>query len=192
MIASIRGQVVIIDSDSIVIEVGGVGLRVYVPAQTREELHVAGGIHLHTHLVVREDALTLYGFASTEEREYFNLLMGVNGVGPRLSLAILSTLNPSTIRRAVFHEQVEIFNRVSGVGKKTAQKILLHLQDKIQAVEELEVIAAMSDTDTEVMAALTALGYSLVEAQAALQSIPRDAPDEVEDRLRLALQYFGG
>jgi Holliday junction DNA helicase RuvA len=90
----------------------------------------------------------------------------------------------------VLHEQPEVFSRVSGVGRKTAQKILLHLQDRISSLGGLEPMAAVSDVDTEVIAALTALGYSVVEAQTALQSIPRDTLQEVETRLRLALQYF--
>jgi Holliday junction DNA helicase RuvA len=94
------------------------------------------------------------------------------------------------VRRAVFHEQDEIFARVPGVGKKTAQKILLHLQDRIPAEAGLERVAVMTDADTEVLAALTTLGYSVVEAQAALQNIPRDAPQDVETRLRIALSYF--
>jgi Holliday junction DNA helicase RuvA len=139
---------------------------------------------------VREDALTLFGFETQDARQTFNLLLGVNGVGPRLALSILSTLEVEAIRRAVFHEQSEVFVRVPGVGKRTSQKILLHLQDRIPAAPGLEPVATMSDVDTEVLEALTALGYSVVEAQAALQTIPRDTPEEVEVRLRLALGYF--
>jgi Holliday junction DNA helicase RuvA len=105
-------------------------------------------------------------------------------------LVTLSTLNPDAIRRAVFSEQPEIFTRVPGIGKKSAQKIALHLQDRIKAVDGLEPISRMDDTDTQVLEALVALGYSIVEAQAALQTIPRDAPDDVETRIRLALLYF--
>ena len=190
MIASINGRVAEIDADSIVLEVGGIGLRVYMPAQQRDELKPGQSAALHTHLIVRENELTLYGFETTEEREFFGLLLGVNGVGPRLSLAILSTLNTTASRRAVFNEQHEVFASVSGVGKKTAQKIALHLQDRLPGSEGLEAVAAMDNTDSEVLAALTALGYSIIEAQAALQIIPKDAPDEVEERLRTALQYF--
>jgi Holliday junction DNA helicase RuvA len=134
--------------------------------------------------------LALYGFETSDARELFTLLLSVDGIGPRLALAVLSTLNPETIRRAVFNEQAEVFNRVPGVGKKTAQKILLSLQDRITGVEGLAPLAAMSDADSEALSALIGLGYSVVEAQAALQSIPRDAPPDVETRLRLALQYF--
>lgn len=190
MIATIRGTVIHRESDSLVIEVGGIGYQVHVPAALREALHPGDVVFLHTYLVVRQDALTLYGFDTQEGREFFTLLLSVDGIGPRLALAVLSTLSPDAIRRAVFHEQAEIFSRVPGVGKKTAQKILLYLQDRIQSVSGLEPVAMISDVDSEVLAALTALGYSVVEAQAALQTIPRDAPQEIEERLKLALRYF--
>ncbi|MFZ6029450.1 MAG: Holliday junction branch migration protein RuvA [Chloroflexota bacterium] len=190
MIASLTGKVQNKDNDSLIVEVGGVGLRVYVPAPTRDHLQVGESVFLHTHLVVREDALTLFGFETKEGCDYFNLLIAVDSVGPRTALSILSALNPDVIRRAIFSEQAEIFTRAPGVGKKTAQKILFSLQDKIKDVDGLGTLTAVSDVDTEVLAALTALGYSVVEAQAALQSIPRDAPHDVETRLTLALQYF--
>jgi Holliday junction DNA helicase RuvA len=105
-------------------------------------------------------------------------------------LAILSSLSLDTIKRAVFNEEFDILNRVPGVGKKTAQRIVLSLQDKLKPTDALEQVASMSDTDGEVLAALTALGYSVVEAQTAIQSIPKDAPKDIEERLRLALGYF--
>jgi holliday junction DNA helicase RuvA len=190
MIASLSGRIQEINSDSLVVDIGGVGLQVFVPAPLRDRLKPAETVFLYTYLVVREDALSLYGFDTKEGRDFFILLLGVNGVGPRLSLAMLSTLSPDAMRRAVFHEQAEVFSRVPGVGKKTAQKILLHLQDRIPMEAGLERIATISDVDTEVLGALTSLGYSVVEAQAALQSIPRETPQEVEVRLRAALQYF--
>jgi Holliday junction DNA helicase RuvA len=153
-------------------------------------MHPGESVYLYTYLVVRQDALTLYGFDTKEGREYFHLLLSVNGIGPKLGLTILSVLTPDAIRRAIFNEQADVFSRVPGIGKKTAQKILLYLHDRIKAIEGLEPIAMMSDVDTEVLSALTALGYSVVEAQAALQSIPREAPQDIEEHLRLALQFF--
>jgi holliday junction DNA helicase RuvA len=190
MIAHLKGSILSKDADSLVVALGGVGLQVYVPAPLAGELRPGESVSLHTFLVVREDSLTLYGFETLEQKEYFEMLLGVSGVGPRLALAALSTLNPDAIRRAVFQEQADLFNRIPGVGKKTAQKILFHLQDRIEAVDHLAPVAAMTDADTEVLEALVALGYSVVEAQAAIQMIPRDGPQEVEERLRLALQYF--
>ena len=192
MIASVSGKIVEIDTASVVVEVGGIGFRILVTSPTRDRLHTGETAFLFTQLIVRQDSLTLYGFETKEGCEFFNLLLSVDGVGPRTALAVLSTLTPEAIRRAVFHEQAEIFSRVPGVGKKTSQKMLLYLQDRIKSVAGLEPVAMMSDTDAEVLAALTSLGYSVVEAQAALQSIPRDTPQEdIETRLRIALQYFG-
>lgn len=190
MIATISGNITQVETGSLVVEVGGVGLLVYVPDPISDQANVGETIFLHTYLVVREDALALYGFEMQEGRDYFKLLLGVNGIGPRLAVTILSTLTPDAIRRAVFSEQAEVFSRVPGVGPKTAQKISFSLQDKISKEEGYEPLAAMSDADSEVLSALVALGYSVVEAQGALQSIPRDAPDDVETRLRLALAYF--
>jgi len=191
MIASIHGEIGGINEDSLVIVVGGIGIRVYVTHQMRAQARVGDRLFLHTHLVVREDALNLYGFELERERDFFNLLLGVNGIGPRLAMNILSTLTVDAIRRAVLGEQAEILSRVPGVGRKTAQKILLSLQGKVGEAGPLEFFPAL-EVDAQVLEALTALGYSVVEAQTALQSIPRDTPLDVESRLRLALQYFGG
>ncbi len=192
MIATVEGEVIGGGDHDVVVRVGGgVGLQVFVPVPLRARLRMMDHIFLFTHLIVREDLLALYGFATEQEREFFNLLLGVNGVGPRMAIAILSTLSVDAIRRAVASEQSEVFARVPGVGKKTAQKIQLHLQDRIKSAGGLEMITSGGGVvDEAVLEALTALGYSVVEAQTALQAIPRDAPQEVEERLRLALQYF--
>lgn len=191
MIASLRGLVQHIDSDFLIVEVGGVGLKVFAPSSVFQHLDGVGKtIFLYTHLIVREDALTLYGFASEDQRLLFETLLGVQGVGPRLALAVLSYVSPDNLRRAVGQEQPEVLDRVPGVGKKTAEKIVFHLKDRFGPGLPLGATVPISDTDTEVLAALTALGYSVVEAQAALQSIPKTAPGDVEERVRLALQYF--
>lgn len=190
MISTLNGRVQEIDDDSLVVELGGIGLQVYTPAPTRDRLRPGDLAMLFTTLIVRQDLLALYGFETREARDYFLLLLSVNGVGPRLALSILSTLSTDAIRRAVFHEQAEVFSRVPGVGKKTAQKILLQLQDRLPVTPGLEPVTGISDADNEVLGALTTLGYSVVEAQTALQSLPRDTPQDVETRLRLALQFF--
>lgn len=190
MIATLRGEITQIEENAIVVEVGGVGLRVFVPATLRTKLKAGEAIFLYTHLVVREDALTLYGFESQADRELFNLLLGVDGVGPKVALSVLSSMTLDAVQRAVFADEAELLSRVPGVGKKTAQKMALHLKDKLKPTDALARVAAMSDTDSEVLAALTSLGYSVVEAQTAIQAIPKDAPDDVEERLRLALGYF--
>jgi Holliday junction DNA helicase RuvA len=190
MIATFTGEVTLITNDSLVVRNGGIGLRIFVPTMLVARLKVGDPVGLHTYLVVREDMLSLYGFETIEERDFFVLLLGVNGVGPRIALAILSVLDPDAIRRAVVSEISDIFARVPGVGKKTAQKILLHLQGKIKAQGYEAIPSPASEVDAEVISALTGLGYSVVEAQTALQAIPRDTPIDTEIRLRLALQYF--
>lgn len=190
MIASITGTILHKDRQGLVVDVGGVGLAVLVPTPLLDRTSVGEQVFLYTHLVLRQDSITLFGFDSMEGKEIFTMLLSVDGVGPRLALAILSFLTPETIRRAIFNEQADIFSRVPGVGKKTAQKILLSLQDRITAEAGLEPITVMSEVDSEVLSALITLGYSVVEAQAALQSIPHDAPDDIEERLRIALAYF--
>jgi holliday junction DNA helicase RuvA len=193
MIASVEGEVVGLGESFLVVRVGGVGLQVYAPLPFRARQRMMDRVFLYTHLIVREDLLALYGFETEADREFFELLLGVNGVGPRMGMAVLSTLSVDAIRRAVASEQSEIFARVPGVGKRTAQKILLHLQDRINSGDMLGMPAvAISNADESVLEALTALGYSVVEAQSAIQSIPRDSADEVEERLRLALKYFSG
>lgn len=191
MIASINGRLQEISNEGLVVEVGGIGWLVHVPNTLLSRLKTGELVFLHTYLVVRQEALALYGFETREERDYFNLLLGVDGVGPKLALAILSVLTPDAVRRTVFQEQPELFTRVPGVGKKTAQKIFMQLQDRLPAPTGFEALSAAGEADSQVLAALTTLGYSVVEAQQALQSIPRDAPQDVEERLRLALRYFG-
>lgn len=195
MIATVEGEVIGIGDNYLIIRVGGVGLQVFAPTPLRSRLRMMEHIFMYTHLIVREDLLALYGFETEQEREYFNLLLGVDGIGPRLAMSVLSTLSIDAIRRAVANEQSEVFSRVPGVGKRTAQKIQMHLQDRIKAGDMLEMVAggSVAGIDESVLEALTSLGYSVVEAQSAIQSIPRDAPkDDVEERLRLALQYFSG
>lgn len=190
MIASVEGEVVGLGESAVIIRVGGVGLQVFVPAPLRARIRLRDEIFLFTHLVVREDLLALYGFETEQEKRYFDLLLGVNGVGPRIALGILGVLSVDAIRRAVLSEQADLFSRVPGVGKKTGQKILLHLQGKIKSEGDLEELAGFTDIDGAVMDALTTLGYSVVESQAALQSLPKDAPNDIEERLRIALRFF--
>jgi Holliday junction DNA helicase RuvA len=192
MIATLQGEITQIEDNAIVMEMGGLGLRVFVPAPLRSRLQVGEGMLLYTHLVVREDAWNLYGFETKADRDLFVLLLGVDGVGPRTALAVLSASSLDTIQRAVLGEDPDLLGRVPGVGKKTAQKIVLYLHDRLKPTDALQALAAMSDVDSEVLAALTSLGYSVIEAQTAIQSIPKDASADIEERLRLALQNFTG
>jgi Holliday junction DNA helicase RuvA len=192
MIASLRGTILQLSPPNwLVLEVGGVGYKVNVPGTIFDSLDGPGrSLFLHTYLLVREDSLAVYGFESEEQRSLFELLLTVQGVGPRLALAVLSALSLDVLRQAVAHEQPEVLDRVPGVGRRTAEKIVFALKDKLGAGLMPAGLAPVSDVDAEVLAALTTLGYSVVEAQAAVQSIPKGQAHSVEDRIRLALQSF--
>lgn len=191
MISSLLGELQQKEDNSIVIAIGGVGLRVAVPKGLTERLSVGDKVFLFTHLIVRENELSLYGFESVEDRKLFITLLGVDGVGPKVALSVLSTLTLDAIQRAIFSDEPDLLSRVPGVGKKTAQKIALYLRDRLKPTDTLASVGSLSDVDSEVLAALTALGYSVVEAQSAIQSIPRGSSEDAGERLRIALQYFG-
>lgn len=190
MIATLRGEITQVEDNAVIIETGGVGLRVLVPAPLKSRMQTGEQTMLYTHLVVREDAWNLYGFETKADRDLFILLLGTDGVGPRTAMAVMSGTTMDLIQRVVFGDAPELLGRVPGVGKKTAEKLVLHLKDRLKPVDALQHIAAMSDADSEVLAALTALGYSVIEAQTAIQSIPKEAPEDVGERLRMALQQF--
>lgn len=191
MIDVVAGEVIESTPDALVVMVGGsIGLRVAVTRAARQQMDADNQITLYTHLAVREDDLSLYGFADADERNLFRMITSVSGIGPKLGMTILSTLNRDQLRRAIATEHSELLTQVPGIGKKTAQKIVFELRDKIKANVLESVAAPVSDVDADVLATLTALGYSIVEAQTALQSIPPDTPQDIEERLRLALAYF--
>jgi len=190
MISSVHGTISGVDEDFLIVDVGGIGLKIQATKSTCKQAKMGDRIFLYTHLVVREDLLALYGFESMEERDLYSMMLGVSGIGPKTGMSIISTLNPDTIRRAILENQVDVFSRVPGIGKKSAARILLQLQGKIPADMLQQGVTVSGDVDTRVFEALTSLGYSVVEAQSALQSIPKDASCEVEERLKLALKYF--
>lgn len=190
MIATLEGTVAHKDTDHLVVLVGGVGIEVVAPYTTIEKIN-SSQVFLYTRLVVREDSLTLYGFSSEAERELFDVFIKISGVGPKLAITMLGVLSADSIRSAVMSERPEILTRVPGIGKKTAQKITFELRGKFP--DGLEALPAdgFSSISAEVMDALTALGYSVIEAQSALQTLPADAPESVEERVLLALQHLG-
>jgi Holliday junction DNA helicase RuvA len=191
MIASIEGFVLSRQPDSLVLSLGGLGVRVYTPADVLARQRPGDSLFLHTYLHVREQELTLYGFASEQDMALFQLLLGVSGIGPKSALSVLSNMPADALRLAIGQEQPGVLARIPGIGKKTAEKIVLELKDKVGAPEGVTPeLAALNEADAEVIDALTALGYSIVEAQRAVQALPREVSD-VEERLRLALAGFG-
>lgn len=192
MIRMVRGTVMARGKDYLVIDVGGVGYKVFVPEPAALAADTNEQLLLHTYLQVREDALNLFGFADVDELAMFELLLGVNGVGPKVALATLGVLSPDMLRSAVASEEPAMIARVPGVGKRTAEKIVLELRDKIKQFgggSGLQSLAYATDVDSEVIDALISLGYSVVEAQRAVQKLPKEAVG-VEERLRLALSQF--
>ena len=190
MIASIQGKLLVIGEDHLIVDVGGIGYQVFVPAPLLVKSRRGEKTSLFTHLIVRQDALTLFGFQDQEDLFIFQQLIKVNGVGPRLALETLSTHSSEIIKRGVLQKQEAIFSQVPGIGKKTAQKILLSLEDRIPYDEEFVVEPEVEGINAEVQEALISLGYSVLEAQAALQNVPNDAPLDLETRLTLALRHF--
>ena len=192
MIASVTGRLETRADNHVILSVGGVGLRVFVPTVHLDTWSRPGQeVTLYTHLHVRESELTLYGFADADERSLFEMLISVSGVGPKLALSVLSSLSGDSFRTAIAHGRTEMLSRVPGIGDKTARRLIFHLQDKIALRTGSAAAPMLTDTDAEVIAALTGLGYRLVEAQAAVQSLPRDDGTPVGERLRQALAYFG-
>lgn len=190
MIARVKGTVAALGEDHVVVQVGGIGLRVLVPVSVLEHVDGMGRpIELVTHLHVRENELTLYGFLGEEQLTLFELLLGVSGVGPKVALATLGTITPQTLRQAVVREESAILSRVPGIGPKTARAIIFHLRDKLSAAVE-DRAQVITDGDAEVIGALTALGFSIVEAQTALQNLPSGEELPLEERVRQALTYL--
>lgn len=191
MIAMLSGRVVAQGKQSIVLDVNGVGFRVVVGVTDLERLGREGGeVTLFTHLQVREDGLVLFGFSSEEARDLFELLLTVSGIGPKVALALLSAFSPEALQNAIVQEDLGALSRVPGIGPKTARNLAFHLRDKIQAAPVGPALTALADADAEVIAALTSLGYSIMEAQRAVQSLPREEI-AIEERIRLALAYLG-
>ena len=191
MISSLRGRVISVGKDTLVLETNGVGFCVHVPAGHLEQAcRVGEETRLFTHLHVRENELTLYGFVDEESLSLFELLMTAPGIGPRAALSLLSGLTPETLRNAIAHEDSATLTTIPGIGPKTARNLVFHLRDKVQAATLPSARAGVAPADTDVVAALTALGYSVAEAQRAVQTLPRDVA-ELEERIRLALVACG-
>lgn len=189
MIGSVRGTVLERSvGGEVVVEVGGVGYRLLVPLGALPHLEPGGAAFLFTHLHVREDALVLYGFPTRDERDTFEVLVGATGVGPKLALAVLSVHSPTALRRALAEDDLDALVAVPGVGKRTAQRLLVELKARMEvsASEAVVVPGAPGGPRADVRAALAGLGYGPDEVRAVLGALPADGP--VEDLLRDALR----
>jgi len=192
MIASLQGKVESVGGEGAVINVGGVGFKVFMPTSDLTTLGKPGqDVKVYTHLHVREDNISLYGFGTSEALWLFETLIGVTGLGPKLSLAMLSAMSPEQITTAIATGNTDMLDMVPGIGKKVANRIILELKDKIGAGWVITPATQVAQENTDVLAALTSLGYSAAEAVKAVATLPDDPKLKLEEKLKLALQYLG-
>jgi len=192
LIVSVRGILEAVGPDWVHLQVGGISLQISVPGSDINDLGPTGGqVRLFTHLRIRDDQPVLYGFSSTHAMQLFLMLNSVSGVGPRLSLALLSSLGVSNLQQAIFNGDIASLSSAPGVGRRTAGRIALELKSKIDE-GAAEIGISEGSGDGAVIEALMALGYTAVESRQAVNGLkdPSDLP--VEERIRLALQQFGG
>jgi Holliday junction DNA helicase RuvA len=191
MIAGLHGKLESLGGDWAIINVGGIGFQVYMPTSTLSSLGKVGDeVHLHTQLHLREDSVAIYGFASADELRLFQTLLGVSGLGPRLALAMLSAMSLDKLTMAIATGSTDLLKVIPGVGKKTADRIILELKDKIAAGWVTTPAAQLAEVNTDVLAALTSLGYSVAEATRAVATLPPSSDLSLEEKIKLALQYF--
>ncbi|MCL4405466.1 MAG: Holliday junction branch migration protein RuvA [Patescibacteria group bacterium] len=194
MIDSVSGILKVKDLSFAVVEVGGVGLKVFISLRTRDKLPAVGqAVSLATHLHVREDALELFGFADAAEQDCFQALISVSGIGPRLAMALLSAVQVDDIVSAIAEGKVDLLDRAPGIGHKTAERIVLELKDRMKLLSKggsAKAIAAM-EADDDVYYALRSLGYSQSQARQIMAKIDPELKD-VGDRLRDALKKMKG
>ena len=188
MIAHLSGTVLRKDAESIVIGTGGIGYRVHALESLLDTVSTGEEISLHTHLAVREDSMNLYGFADESELNFFELLLAVPGIGPKSALGVLSIANPDILARAITSRDTSYLTKVSGIGRKTAEKIILELRDKVDALRRGE--SGPLHQDSDVVEALRSLGYSRSEAREALKKVPEEASG-TSVRIKEALKYLG-
>jgi Holliday junction DNA helicase RuvA len=190
MIAGLKGTLQALGSDWAIINVGGIGFQVYMPTSTMSTLGaIDDEVELHTHLHLREDNVTLYGFATAEELGLFQTLIGVSGLGPKLALAMLSAMSVEKLAMAIASGSADLLDEIPGVGKKLASRLILELKGKI-AAGWLAAPVEFAEENAEVLSALTSLGYSVREATRAVATLPPDQKLTLEEKIKLALQYF--
>lgn len=187
MISSLSGTVRHKDLNSLVIDVGGVGYKVMVPTDVALEATLSQPVFLWTYLSVRETSLDLFGFLEKETLEIFELLITISGIGPKTALGILNVASPTTLRQAVASEETSYLTRVSGIGKKNAEKIVLELKGKLKVAEEDRVVDGRSEGDA--LEALVSLGYSERDARESLKKVSKDTKGASE-RVKAALKLL--
>ena len=202
MIAFVRGTAVDMTENSVIVETGGIGYEIYMTGTDLSQIHMGEEIKIHTYFNVREDAMQLYGFRSKDDLQMFKLLLGVNGVGPKAAVGVLAGITADELRFAILSDDVKTLSKAPGIGKKTAQKLILELKDKMKLEDAFEIklaheqekaaagLGEVSDGRQEAVEALVALGYSSTDALRAVRKVTDVAPDDVEGLLKAALKNF--
>lgn len=200
MISYIRGEVAAFEEDKVIVDVNGIGYGIYMPAQSMGRLPMVGSeVKLHTYFNVKEDSMQLYGFLSKDELEVFRLVIGVNGIGPKGGLGILSNLTPNDLRFAVMSKDVKAISAAPGIGKKTAEKLILELKDKLKLEDALEhsegetMISSSSEVQSaqmDAVQALVALGYGNTDALKAVKKVELEEGATTEMILKTALKFL--
>ena len=190
MIATLEGILEYRGTDSIILNVGGIGFQVYVPGSTLSQLGaVKGKISLYTHLHLREGNVSLYGFASGEELALFQNLISVSGIGPKAALGLLSALKPEQLIMAISSGNIDLISQVPGIGKKIASRLVVELRGKLEK-EWKDVALPLGQESADTIAALTGLGYSLTEATNAVSKLPDSKELSLEEKIKMALQQM--
>lgn len=202
MIAFVRGTAVDMTENSVIVEAGGIGYEIYMTGTDLSQIHMGEEVKIHTYFNVREDAMQLYGFRSKDDLQMFKLLLGVNGVGPKAALGVLAGITADELRFAILSDDVKTLSKAPGIGKKTAQKLILELKDKMKLEDAFELKLAheqeraavgageVLDGRQEAVEALVALGYSSADALRAVRKVTDVPPDDVEGLLKAALKNF--
>lgn len=199
MLSYVRGELVAIEEDKVIVDVNGVGFGIFMPAQSMNYLPMIGEeVKLHTYMNVREDAIQLYGFLTRDDLKVFKLVIGVSGIGPKGGLSILSQMSPDDLRFAVMANDAKTIAKAPGIGKKTAEKLIIELKDKLDIedvlnkhVDDVDVTVvtnASNEVQAEAVQALVALGYGSTEATKAVKKVKIDENTTVEEVLKLALK----
>lgn len=199
MIAFVRGIAADMTENSVIVETGGIGYEIYMTGEGLSQLHMGEKVKIHTYFQVREDAMQLYGFLKKDDLQMFKLLLGVNGVGPKAAMGVLSGITADELRFAVLSDDVKTLSKAPGIGKKTAQKLIIELKDKLKLEDAFELKLAheqekaaasgdAADGRQEAVAALVALGYSSTDALRAVRKVTEVSPDDVEGLLKAALK----
>ena len=191
MIATLKGTLEYRGVDSVIINVGGIGFQVHVPGSTLSQLGaIKDKVSLYTHLHLREDNVSLYGFASEEELALFKNLISVSGIGPKAALALLSALNPEQLAMAITGGNVDVISQVPGIGKKIAGRLVVELKGKLEREWKKGAVLPLAAENADAIAALTSLGYSLREATQAISNLPDSAELSLGEKVRMALQQL--